>query len=488
MKKIYLYLTALVSVFCLAACSDDDTPWLSGAESGELTLDAGSIDGQNAKYTFTWTNARFYVNGDQQKQVSLVGYEKNGVDYHLMGVETGRDWSEAVDFGSVVSANHLTLDYEAIAKIMQSNFGLVRSAEEEVSSSIDFQLEAKYSSPDTCTVSSAILTVPFVLTVTPPFEGEKAKLFISLATDWPNEPYVYAWADGVSDADLFGGWGGYLIEGSTTAGPDGNQYYEIPLNDKFYGPNINLIIHNAVEAAEDMRALYTVNLADATEDVYLRVTGDYLDGYKATLVEKPLPKLYVKSDLGYAAYAMYAWGSNGDVDLGWPGLQPTGTETIGGESWIVFEPTKPYTQGATNWIINNNGAGDQLDIMQGYEFTHNTFVRIAADGSFTVAGGPIASDGYVVYIIDQTGWDEITCYQWGDINDFGGGWPGKAVDGTITMGGNTYKYFNYGADVKGLSQNLIFNNGGNGVQLGDFNFTFERDLWLTVTESGVTEN
>ena len=184
---------------------------------------------------------------------------------------------------------------------------------------------------------------------------------------------------------------------------------------------------------------------------------------------------------------MYAWGSNGDVDLGWPGLLPTGTESINGENWIVFEPTKPYTQDKTNWIINNNGAGDQIDLMQGFEFTRNTFVRISADGSYTVAGGPIASDGYVVYIDDQTGWDEITCYQWGDVNDFGGGWPGKAVDGTVTIGGITYKYFNYGADVKGLNQNLIFNNGGNGVQIGDFNFTFERDIYLTVTADKATE-
>lgn len=490
MKKIFLYITALVSVFCLASCSDDDTPRLSGAESGELTLDAGSIDGNNAKYTFTWTNARFFIDGDMQKQVSLVGYEKNGVDYHLLGVQTGRDWTEAVDFGSVVSANHLTLDYENIAKVMQSNFGMVRSADEEQASSIDFMLEAKYSNPDTCKVQSAIITVPFILTVTPPFEGEKAKLFISLDTDWPGSPYIYAWASGVSDTDLFGGWGGYAIAGATVVGPDGNQYFEIPLNDNFYGPQVNLIIHSDVDDGPNRvegQSPLAISFADETEDVYLRITGNNLDGYVATRVEKPLPKLYVKSDLGYAAYAMYAWGSNGDVDLGWPGLQPTATETIGGEDWIVFEPTKPYTQGMTNWIINNNGAGDQLDIMQGYEFTRNTFVRIAADGSFTVAGGPVASEGYVVYIDDQTGWDEITCYQWGDVNDFGGGWPGKSVDGAVTFGGTTWKYFNYGADVKGLTQNLIFNNGGNGVQLGDYNFTFERDLFLTVTESGVSE-
>jgi hypothetical protein len=55
---------ALVVVFGLAACADDDTPKLSGVESGALTLDAGSIDGNNAKYTFTWTSTSFYLDGD----------------------------------------------------------------------------------------------------------------------------------------------------------------------------------------------------------------------------------------------------------------------------------------------------------------------------------------------------------------------------------------------------------------------------------------
>ena len=489
MKKIYHYLIALVVVFGLAACADDDTPKLSGVESGVLTLDAGSIDGNNAKYTFTWTSTSFYLDGDMQRKVSLVGYEKNGIDYHLMGVETGRDMSEAVDFGAIVSANHMTLDYESIAKVMISDFGMVRSADEEKTSSIDFQLVAKYCNPDSCQVKSDIITVPFVLTVTPPVTGDKAKLFISLDTDWSPSVYVYAWGD-VADTELFGGWGGYKIEGTTVAGPDGNQYYEIPLSDSFYSGTVHLIIHDEVNDGDhrvESQSVLAVAFGDETEDVYLRVTGDELDGYDVVRVEKPLPRLYVSSKLGWSAYAMYVWPEDDELP-GWPGIQPIGTENIGGENWLVFEPTKPYTKKATNWIINNNGAGEQYDLMSGFNFTQNTFVRVAADGSYTVASGPIASEGYVVYIIDQTGWDEITCYQWGDVNDFGGGWPGKAVDGTVTFGGNTYKYFNYGADVKGLNQNLIFNNGGNGVQLGDFNFTFERDLFLTVTDSGVTEN
>ncbi len=490
MKKIYLYIIALAAVFSLAACSADDSPQLSGVESGELKLDAGAINGSNSKYTFTWTSTSFYLDGDLQKKVSLVGYEKTGIDYHLMGVETGRDMEQdGVDFGAVVSKNFLTIDYEAIAKIMIDNFGMVRSADEESESSIDFQLVAKYSNPDTCQVKSNIITIPFTLTVTPPFEGEKAKLFISLDTDWSPNVYVYAWGD-VPDTDLFGGWGGYKIEGETITGPDGNQYYEIPLGDKFYGGTVHLIIHDEVNDGDhrvETQSELAINFAEETEDVYLRVTGDDLDGYDVKRVEKPLPRLYVKSDLGWAEYAMYVWPEDDELP-GWPGILPIGTESINGENWLVFEVTKPYTKKSTNWIINNNGAGSQYDLMQGFNFTKNTFVRVAADGSFTTGDGPIQSDGYVVYVIDQTGWDVITCYQWGDVNDFGGGWPGKAVDGTVTFGGNTYKYFNYGADVKGLNQNLIFNNGGNGIQLGDFNFTFNRDLFLTITDSAVKEN
>ena len=125
--------------------------------------------------------------------------------------------------------------------------------------------------------------------------------------------------------------------------------------------------------------------------------------------------------------------------------------------------------------------------MQGFNFTQNTFVRVAANGAYTVSNGPVQTDGYVVYVIDQTGWDAIACYQWGQVDNFGGEWPGKTPDGTVTFGGNTYKYFNFGADVKGLNQNLILNNNNNGVQLKDFNFIFERDLFLVATPDGVTE-
>ena len=98
-------------------------------------------------------------------------------------------------------------------------------------------------------------------------------------------------------------------------------------------------------------------------------------------------------------------------------------------------------------------------------------------------------DGVRVYIIDQTGWDAIALYMWGDVNNFGGNWPGMAVGGSETLGGVEYKYFEYGDDIYGLNENLIFNNNDNGTQLADFNLTFEdgvQDYFFQVTADGAT--
>ena len=96
-------------------------------------------------------------------------------------------------------------------------------------------------------------------------------------------------------------------------------------------------------------------------------------------------------------------------------------------------------------------------------------------------------DGYVVYVDDQTGWDALTLYMWGDVNDLNGGWPGMTPTGTLEKGGTKWKYFDMGAANTGLAENLIFNNGGNGQQSPDFAFTIDRDIYLHITTSGVTE-
>lgn len=102
-------------------------------------------------------------------------------------------------------------------------------------------------------------------------------------------------------------------------------------------------------------------------------------------------------------------------------------------------------------------------------------------------GPKIEHDGFVVYVIDETGWNAITLYQWGDVNNLGGEWPGAAPTGTQTINGQQYKYWDMGEANTGLSQHLIFNNAGEGIQLADFDYVINHDLYLRVTADGVEE-
>ena len=94
------------------------------------------------------------------------------------------------------------------------------------------------------------------------------------------------------------------------------------------------------------------------------------------------------------------------------------------------------------------------------------------------------TDGYAVYIDDQTGWDAITLFMWGDVSSL---WPGIQVSGTWDYQGVTWKYFEMGEVNTGLSENLIFNNNGQGSQLKDFAFTINRNVFLRVTANGIEE-
>lgn len=98
----------------------------------------------------------------------------------------------------------------------------------------------------------------------------------------------------------------------------------------------------------------------------------------------------------------------------------------------------------------------------------------------------IVHDGYVIYVVDKTGWDELAMYAWGDAECFGG-WPGMQPTGKVTIEGVEYTYFDTGVNNEGLNENLIFNNNNNGVQLADFNVTLDHDYYLEITPAGVNE-
>lgn len=101
--------------------------------------------------------------------------------------------------------------------------------------------------------------------------------------------------------------------------------------------------------------------------------------------------------------------------------------------------------------------------------------------------GSVKHDGYVVYVVDNSGFNEITMYAWGDDNSAFGGWPGMAPTGNIEINGWKLKYFDTKEANKGMNLHLIFNNNNGGSQLPDFNVILNRDYYLELTPSGVKE-
>lgn len=200
--------------------------------------------------------------------------------------------------------------------------------------------------------------------------------------------------------------------------------------------------------------------------------------------------VFILNESSQTELALYAWG-DAEAFGGWPGMQPTGTQTIKGVKYTYFD-TGEANKGLTLHLIpnNNNGGvqweGDDLGVVM----DHDVYIRIY-DGGYEVLDAPepvIKHDGFAVFVRNETTWeDPITLYMWGDENDLNGGWPGMSATGTQVINGVEYTYFDFGAANEGLNENLIFNNSGNGKQLADFNFTIERDLYLVLTDTGVKE-
>ena len=197
--------------------------------------------------------------------------------------------------------------------------------------------------------------------------------------------------------------------------------------------------------------------------------------------------VYVDDQTGWDALTLYMWGDVNNLNGDWPGMQVTGTWNHDGITWKYFDMGEANTGLVENLIFNNGGNGVQLPDFN-FTIDRNIYLRITADGIEEIGAEPqVKHDGFAVFVYDETGWDDITLYMWGDTNNLNGDWPGMAITGEQTVNGVTYKYFDMGEANTGLGENLIFNNGGNGTQLADFAYTIDHDVYLHVTADGVTE-
>ena len=96
-------------------------------------------------------------------------------------------------------------------------------------------------------------------------------------------------------------------------------------------------------------------------------------------------------------------------------------------------------------------------------------------------------DGFVVYVADKSGWDNLYLYGWAGAGDVTPAWPGIAVKGTEVINGVTYKYFDMGKALDGYEGvNLIFNNN-DGKQFDGPVVTLNRNFYFRITDKGFEE-
>ena len=235
-------------------------------------------------------------------------------------------------------------------------------------------------------------------------------------------------------------------------------------------------------------ALHTDNPGVGT---FTNIWGQRWESYYWSGGEAPEPEhdgfaVYVDDQTGWDVLTLYMWGDINNLNGDWPGMSVTGTWNHDGVTWKYFDMGEANNGLIENMIFNNGGAGIQLPDFN-FTIERNVYLRITADGVEEIGLEPsVKHDGYAVFVYDETGWDALNLYMWGDTNNLNGDWPGMEVTGEQTINGITYKYFDMGEANTGLGENLIFSNAG-ASQLADFAYTIDHDVYLHITTAGVTE-
>ncbi len=191
---------------------------------------------------------------------------------------------------------------------------------------------------------------------------------------------------------------------------------------------------------------------------------------------------------GFAVQLYYSidgrnWTSAGDKFRTYfaPDSETAGYASVPGETVEVSDVLDvPISRGCDLYLAWN------ITVASGT--AANAAMAIGID-DFSVSGElpTIPASKHYIYVNDQTGWDALGLYAWGDSELFGA-WPGEASVGEIEVDlnrGEIYKVFML--DTEGGNYNLIFNNWNNGKQLPDYNINADRDYYFAIDENSITE-
>ena len=324
------------------------------------------------------------------------------------------------------------------------------------------------------------------------------RIYVLDGSGW-DELALYTWGDDGdgNNIELFGSWPGSLPDGEETISGETYKYFNI--TDEMIGYTVNMIF-NDNGAGNQFDAPQSYELT--SESLFLSITSSSYEVLDDPREDSLGPAIYVLDGSGWDELALYTWGDDGDgnnIELfgSWPGSLPDGETTVDGETYKYFLVTDEMIGYTVNMIFNNNGGGSQFDAPQGYtldgedlylSITSSSYEIINAEEEEEEEEDSDPATGYAIYVEDNSGWDALALYAWGDSEIFGS-WPGALPDGETTVGGVTMKYFNITESMVGQTENLIFNNNNGGSQFDALSSYVipEADVYLSITSSSYEE-
>ena len=313
------------------------------------------------------------------------------------------------------------------------------------------------------------------------------RVYVDNQTGW-DALTLYMWGD---VNNLNGDWPGMQPSGQWEK--DGVKWTYFDLGEENMGLNENLIFNNNGGGSQ----LPDFNLT-LDHDVYLRLTADAVEEIELEpSVKHDGYALFVLNESSQTELALYAWGDGlsdaNDLFGGWPGMAPTGTQTINGLEYTYFDLGEGRTGLNVNLIPNNNGGGVQWEGGDlNFTIDHDIYIRIF-DGGYEIiskdyqggGGTPTpqpdpepTAEKVIIAVKNTIGYDAPHLYVWGD-SEACGAWPGAAPVKTTDNGWYLFELPSQG------TFNLILNNNGNGLQLDGPALTNTASRFFDVNESWV---
>ena len=305
-----------------------------------------------------------------------------------------------------------------------------------------------------------------------------------------DELAMYAWGD----AEAFGGWPGMAPTGKLTI--DGVNYTYFDTGEANKGLNLNLIFNNNNNGSQ--LSDYNVTL---DQDFYLELTPDGVQEFDpSNAVTHDGFAVFVADLSGWDALYLYMWGDVNDLNGSWPGMEPTGKQTINGVEYTYFDMGEANV-GLNEHVILNNGNGTQFDDVVVFACDRDVYVELTAKGAKEIDPETYNPDPNptpdpdpdpdpvvptrtcTIYMQDLTGWSDLYIYSWGDDKELFGGWPGSAASSTTQIGGVTYKVWT--VEGAGETANLIFNDN-NGTQYDAASVTMDKDYIVVANATSAT--